>query len=243
MGGLHDLFNRTTLDNYMATATSITDYTVNYPREHFAKFKSDYPTVYLSPEEKQNILFNVLDGQYDRFAGEFAEKITDLKQDLLDKLPSKKKELEAIAEAEKKNAEEAARLRAEAEKREKEEKERLAREAAEREKKAQEEVERKKSEAEMNDLFDAAEATASDDSSSSRVRKSWTIEITHQAGYVQIFQLWFEHEGTKLSLDKFDRKTLGQMKRFCESLAGKEDIRIDSPYIKYKEDYKAIAKS
>jgi len=65
-------------------------------------------------------------------------------------------------------------------------------------------------------------------------QKKYKIEISHQAGYVQIFQLWFEREGSLLPIGKMGRKTLGYMKEYCEELAGMGE-EIDSPYIKYRE--------
>ena len=46
----------------------------------------------------------------------------------------------------------------------------------------------------------------------------------------------------RLYKDKLEKVTLGRMKKFCESLASKDE-RIDSKYISYIEDFKAIAKS
>jgi flagellar biosynthesis GTPase FlhF len=132
-------------------------------------------------------------------------------------------------------------LKKEAEKRQAEERERAQKETAERERAAKEEAARKKAESDMTSLFDATKDLAVAEQGG-QVRKSLVINIKHPAAFVQIFQVWFEEEGTKLPVDKLEKKTLGQMKRFCEGLASKDGVIIDSPYIAYEEDFKAVAK-
>jgi peptidoglycan hydrolase CwlO-like protein len=239
---LQSLFNSVTLKNYFDNAQDIAGFSEEYPREHFDKFDSSVMAVYITKEDYQALVIKIEAGKYEQYCQEFQERIHEVKQDLLEKLPSKKAELDAIEKARKaKDADLAKKLKAEKEQREKEEAERLAREAAQREKSAQDEADRKKDEAKMDSVFQATEEMTGTESKA-QVRKSWIIEVTHPAAYVQIFQLWFEREGRTMHKDKLEKVTLGRMKKFCESLASKDE-RIDSKYISYIEDFKAIAKS
>ena len=234
-------FNSVTLDNYFDRAQGIASISGVYPKSVFESFTPKIRTVYLNESEVKEIITEALsDKVFEKFSTEFSEKIEQVKEDCLDKLPGKKEELEEIAKAEKEDAKRAEKLKKEAEARQTAEKERLKKEAAEKEKLANEEAGRKKAEADMGSLFENSKQVEVADES--QVRKSLTIHIGHPAAFVQIFQVWFEEEGSKLPVDKLEKKTLGQMKRFCETLASKDGVLIDSPYIKYKEDFKVIAK-
>ena len=79
-------------------------------------------------------------------------------------------------------------------------------------------------------------------SSQGPVRKSLRMEILSPSAYGQVFQVWFEREGFLLPLDQIERKTLGQMKAFCERLATRDGVMIQSQYVKYHQDIKALAK-
>lgn len=236
------IFDSVTLENYFDRATELSGISKEYPRKEFDSFTHDLRAVYLSREELEQVRSEVLsDETFKKFADEFSKGVEDLKQDYLEKLPSKKQELEEIAKAEKEDAEKAEQLKKQAEKRQAEERERAQKETAEREKAAKEEAARKKAESDMTSLFDATKDMAVAEQGG-QVRKSLLINIKHPAAFVQIFQVWFEEEGTKLPVDKLEKKTLGQMKRFCEGLASKDGVIIDSPYIEYVEDFKAVAK-
>lgn len=72
-----------------------------------------------------------------------------------------------------------------------------------------------------------------------KVKEAYEIVITNKAGYSLIFQFWFEKEGKTLTADKIEKKSIGQMKKFCEDYAIKNDEKINSPLLSYKEIYKA----
>jgi hypothetical protein len=242
ISNLNSLFNSVTLKNYFDKAQDIAGFSEEYPSMHFDEFDLKVMLVYISQDDLKALTVKVTSGKYEQFLKEYQDRIHEVKQDLLEKLPSKKAELDAIEKARKaKDADLAKKLKAEKEQREKEENDRLAREAAEREKTSQDEADRKKDETKMDSVFQATEEMTGTESKA-QVRKSWIIEVTHPAAYVQIFQLWFEREGRTMHKDKLEKVTLGRMKKFCESLASKDE-RIDSKYISYIEDFKAIAKS
>ena len=160
-------------------------------------------------------------------------ELMEYRKELIEKVPSKVRELEAIAAA---GAEEAARLQKEAA-------ERKAVEAA----RLQAESDRKAKEAAQNAEIEAAgktlEATINTQATlfteAPKTKDGYLIEVVHRAGYGLLFQFWFEKEGNGLSVDKIEKKTIGQMKLFAENWAVKNDEKITSPLLKYHETYKA----
>jgi hypothetical protein len=160
-------------------------------------------------------------------------ELMEYRKELIEKVPSKVKELEAIAAA---GAEEAARLQKEAA-------ERKAVEAA----RLQAESDRKAKEAAQNAEIQAAgktlEATINTQATlfteAPKTKDGYLIEVVHRAGYGLLFQFWFEKEGNGLSVDKIEKKTIGQMKLFAENWAVQNDEKITSPLLKYHETYKA----
>lgn len=161
-------------------------------------------------------------------------ELMEYRRELIEKIPSKQKELEAIANAGK---EEAERLEKEVKARQELEAQRL-----------QDEAQKKALLAAQNAAVEAAgktfEATIATQAQlfigeSQKTKDGYLIEITHRAGYALFFQFWFEKEGHSLSADKIEKKTIGQMKSFCENYAIKNDEKIVSPLLKYIETYKA----
>lgn len=73
-------------------------------------------------------------------------------------------------------------------------------------------------------------------------RQGFDMTVQHQAGWVQIFQLWFENEGKNLGIDKIGNTKLDQMKAWCEKQAHKTGTKIESKFIVYTESFKAVNK-
>ena len=73
-------------------------------------------------------------------------------------------------------------------------------------------------------------------------RQGYSIEVTHQAGWMLITNLWFQKEAPTTALDKFGKVSLDRMKSFAEKHAHKTGEKIVSPYIKYTEEFTAINK-
>ena len=202
----------------------------------------------------------------------FNYEMKTYKKELLDKLPSKMQELEEIAQAKRKAAEEAAeRQKAieEARLRDAEEAARLELEAAEakrisdaQEAEKQKEIQARQAEenaklqeeadkAAEASRIDAAVNAASQNAEASinaqaelfneapKVKEAYEIVITNKAAYSLIFQFWFEKEGKTLTNDQIEKKSISQMKKFCEDYAIKNDEKINSPLLSYKEIYKA----
>lgn len=150
-----------------------------------------------------------------------------------------KAEQERLQKLADEQAKENARLAQEAEERKKEEELRLAQEAKEREEKAASEAKANQSAADMTDLFNATEQAAAP---APAAKEAYEIEVTNVAAYLLIAQFWFEKEGMSCTPEEIEKKTFKQMKTFCEKWALKNEEKIKSPYINYKEVAKATVK-
>ncbi len=71
-------------------------------------------------------------------------------------------------------------------------------------------------------------------------RSGYQITILHQAGAVEIFNFWFQKEGANCTIDEIEKKSIAQMKGFCERVAHKDGEMIQSKYLKYEPVYKAV---
>jgi len=134
------------------------------------------------------------------------------------RLPTKRN---ASGEAELKAAEEAA------------EKERQAK-AAEEQKKREEEERLRKAQSQSQTLFDQTPSVAAP----VKAKVSHHIEIDAPEGYLAIIQMWWAHEGSKMSLEDLGKK-LSFMTKTCEKLKNKEDITVIDENVRYVEDIAA----
>ena len=96
--------------------------------------------------------------------------------------------------------------------------------------KQQTSIEAEKTEAFLNTLFDQNYSAPE-----ANVKKTLSIEVSNPAGYGQIFMFWFEREGKNLPNEKIEKKSIAQMKKFCEDIANKDGEIITSNFITYKE--------
>jgi len=160
--------------------------------------------------------------------------LSEYRRELIEKIPSKIKELEAIAAA---GIEEKARLEKEATDRKNLEAQRLLDEAEKKAKEAAQSAEV----AAAGKTFEATIATQAQlfQAEAPKTKDGYFITVNHRAGYALLFQFWFEKEGHGLTADKIEKKTIGQMKAFAEAYAIKNDEKIVSPLLFYKETYKA----
>jgi len=238
---LTNFFNKANLSNFNENSLAIKAFPVDYDRRHFDQFTKSVSVIYVD----QNTVTSIVDEsksdeQFKLFAEVFWNKIDDLKLNLIEKLPGKLQELQAIAEAEKNNAAEAERLKAESAQREADEKLKQQQEAEQRRIEAENKAESEKSTGQMQNLFDA---TPTETVNTSQVRTGFEITVTHQKGWLEVFNFWWLKEGYDLPIDAIGRKSLDQMKTFCQNYAAKEGEKITSPYVKYKETFKAVAKA
>jgi hypothetical protein len=263
------LFNDCTLEKFQEVSDQIRSWNETYPHGHFESFLPDISRqiIYNDKLIEGTIIANAKEGLYDVLYNDFMSAIQSKKQSLVDMLSGKLQSLEA-AEKARQEAIAAAELAAKAKsKAEKEaaaaaaeqariDQERLAAEKKQREEEAarqavideQKREEEAKAQMEMsksadlaNTLFDSSlQAQLEQPTDAPKARTGYSIEVKAQAGWMLIVQRWFQIEGNSMSLDKFEKKTLLQMKSACEKDAFKSGTKIESPLIVYTETFKAV---
>ncbi|MBD5267969.1 MAG: hypothetical protein HDS41_07350 [Bacteroides sp.] len=229
---LTDLNSSVTLDNYKAVYDTVSRYAVELSADWTPQSSVRMP-YNLSPDESRNIRGDVMRRLTGQFAEQYRSEISDYRQEILDKLPSKKAELERAAQA---SAEEARRIAEEIKQREAAE---LARKEAERIAREQEEARKKevqKAGAEAASLFDLTQATAQTYQPKTKVAKK--IRINSPEGYLKALMMWWAKEGSAMSHEEL-AKIFKKQITFCEKLATKEGEFINDPAIEYIDDIKA----
>ena len=167
-----------------------------------------------------------------QFSEQYIAEVGDTLDYILDRLPSKKANLERIAQA---NAEDAARIKAEMEARQRAEAERAEKERAEREAEEKRKAELERKTAEMTSLFDG-QAAASTYQPKTKVTKK--INLLNPEGIMPVISLWWSKEGCTLSVDELAKMFKKQI-AFCEKLANKEEVFIQNESVEYVDEVKA----
>ena len=233
---LMELDRSLTLDNYDSVVSSVRNMGDELPQEWLDTLRTTAPMPYvLSPDETRAIAAETRQRLSQRFTEQFAFEISSNRDDILDRMPSKRKELERMAKA---NREEAERIRKQMEERERMEAQQRERERQEREakEKAAKELETQKQQ--MNDLFGAAEAQVAAYQPKTQVRKK--IHVLNPEGFMQVVGLWWAQHGCALTVEELE-KTFSKQLTYCNRLANdkEEPILIQSEHIEYVDDVKA----
>lgn len=268
---LFNAFNGITLDNYDKGANYFKTYTAIFEEKDYALFNTVIGSSILNPDECNEIVRSVSSpDKFSHFKDAYVCALTDAVQEIKDKLPGKKAQLDEIkasqeraaeaakqaaaaksetdrlaAEAAKKKAEEEAenqRIGAAAEAKAAEEK-RIAEEKAAAAK-AAEAAEIEKEAAVANTLFDHAIENAELSSNVAKGREGYEITVNAPDGWKYIFMQWWEVEGNKLTVEAIGKKKFDSMKTACEKHAHKTGEKIDSKLLTYTEVFKtSVVKS
>ncbi len=226
--------NELTLENYDDTLAKLKS-TKNYvdqglPSEWFDKLHTFVRIpAGVNAAEIENEIKQKLHKQ---FAEQYMAEVGDTLDYTLDRLPSKKTNLEKIAKA---NAEEAARMKAEMEARQKAEAERIEKERAAREAEEKRKAEMAHKTEEMTSLFNQ-QATVAGYQPKTKVTKK--INLLNPEGIMPILSLWWSKEGCTLTVDELNKMFKKQI-TFCEKLANKEDIFVNDENVEYVDEVKA----
>ena len=224
-------------NNYNDSAKSIIEFSTAISDEVFKKFNSkSITTIYLSQEDRNVIGRTVYTDVCKILKQRYESEMGDIRQNYIDQLPSKKKEVEEAEQLRKSNAEAAAQAAEEKKKRDEEERLKLEKEAKDREAKQAAEAAAKQQMNLAGSLFDQSAATVVPTPVKAKVTEK--ITVTNQAGFLEIYQMWWINEGQSLSIEELT-KIHKKMISFCEKMANKEEKHIDSQFVKYEEDVKA----
>lgn len=230
---LTQLDNSITLANYETVSETVKNYPTTLPADFLAKLHTTIRIpAGVTIDEVRKVEAETKDRLGKKFTEMYACEVQDNKDYILDRLPSKKTNLERIAQA---DAAEAARIQAEME-------ERRRKEAAEKEEerrrkedeeRAKEELARKQSE--IDGLFGAQIIVQG---YQPKVKVTQKIELLNPEGIMAIIAMWWGKEGCTLSTDELSKMFKKQI-TFCEKLANKENIFIEDESVSYIDDVKA----
>lgn len=231
---LGNFLENSTLETLEEARETISEFPISTPKDAFNAIEVKITPLHLTAEEVQSLVTEVKDSSYIDENSNHQSAIVSYKRELIDKLPSKKAELEELAKA---DAAEAERLKAEADKRKKEEAERLDREAEEARRKAEEEANLKAT-AETTNAMVSSQAEISFEEKP-KVKEGYEITLKNSAAYLVLAQFWFDKEGKGWTADKVEKMTFARIKKFCEDYAIKHEEKVNSPFVEYKEIFKA----
>ena len=234
---LQNIFSGLTYVNFDREVIGITVFQTDYPKAHFDKFTAEYATYYINKEIKAEIRKNTLLGKYEQYAQQYKAKISSVKQDLIDRIPSKRKELAELEQLRLANAEEAAKAEELRKQREAEEAAKQLQELKRKEEADRQEVAMKTQQSSIGNLFAGAVASVAPPPTNAKVKEK--IVVLHQQGYLEIFQMWWIGEGQTLPFDELE-KIFKKMTTYCEKKANSKDqTHIESQFISYEADVKA----
>lgn len=230
---LTNLDNTVTLDNFESTYSTIKEFPITIPDGWVGALRTTIRIpVGISIDEVLQAEASAKNRLAQYFVETYECQIETARRYILDRLPSKKANLERMAKA---SADEAARIKAEMEARE-----RQAAAEQEAERRRLEEEEKRKAElqrqqAEMNNLF---EQQAAVQSYQSKVKVTKKINLLNPEGIMPIILMWWNQEGCKMTIDELAKMFKKQI-LFCEKLANKDDVLISHESVEYIDDVKA----
>jgi hypothetical protein len=232
-------FNSITLNDFDEKAGRLKLLPTAFPLDKLHEIiKYTAPRYYRHTDSEFQTIQGSEHAQYDfpSFYNEYGRQMAELKLSLLDQLPSKKEELERMAAAD-----EAEKIRLENERlnREAAEKKRLEEETAAAKKAEEEKAELEKAAGTAQLLFDQT-VDSSITTPTPETRQGYDIIVTHPAGWVEIFQFWFQREGCKMKIEDIGKKSLNQMKTYAEGVAKKDNVKIESKFLRYETSIKSV---
>lgn len=237
INALNNMFNRATLATYNNVCRQISETSTNFSWSAFVENVSDNKqTFYMDAETRKAIKNEVAIQKKKDFTERYRFEIEGTKQDLIDKLPSLRKQLEEQEELRRTNAAEAARLEEESKQREAEARKKQEEERKRREEEAKAKAEAEKAAAEVQTAFDFSAANMSPTPTKVKVKKK--IQVTNPQGFMQVYQMWFMREGINMSMEDLE-KIHKKMITFCEKIANKDEEQIQSAFVKYVDDVTA----
>lgn len=237
INALIGMYNRATLSTYNDVCRRISETSTNFSWNAFVENVADNKqTFYMDAETRKAIKNEVATQKKKDFAERYRFEIEETKQDLIDKLPGLRKQLEEQEELRRTNAAEAARMEEERKRLEAEERRKQEEERKRREEEAKAKAEADKAAAEVQAAFDFSAASMSPTPTKAKVKKK--IQVTNPQGFMQVYQMWFMREGINMSMKDLE-KAHKKMITFCEKIVNADGEQIQSAFVKYVDDVTA----
>lgn len=231
---LTDMDKLLTLDNYEIIYDGVKEYICELPETWCRTVISGaYRPAELTPEECRAIQANVMAGLVTRFKEQFPFEVQSTRDDILDRLPSKKKELERIAKA---SAEEAAKIKAQMEAKEREEAARKEAERKEREKQEATAAQLAAQKQEMDGLFGMPVAAPASYQPKTQVKKKVVVETAEDI--MKVVAFWWSQVGCTLSVEELCKEFKKQI-TYANTAANSKDTPMFISDVRYVDDVKA----
>jgi len=237
---INEMYNALDLIHWDSSTYAIRNFDENYENEHFNLFKPHVFAVHASQDQINSIATESLKGKYASFCNEYNKALSQVKHDILDRLPSCKEHLETIKATKDKSDQDA--IIEQQKKRQEEDKKKLDEQATARQKTDSQKIETEKTAAITGNLFEAQTIAQSAPKQVGQVKEGYEIKVFNPIGYLVMFQFYMEYAGKTEELSKFEKKTLGSVKTWCEKYALKNGVKCDETYLKYEEKLKTVAK-
>lgn len=231
---LTEMDKSVTLGNYELIYQCIKDYDCELPKTWCQTVVSGARRpAELTPDECTAIQASVMAGLMERYRKQFPFEVQNVRDDILDRLPSKKEELERMAKA---SAEEAARIKANMEAKEREEAARKEAERRDREKQEAADRQLAAKKQQMDGLFGMPVAPSASYQPKTQVRKKAAIEKPDDI--MKIVAFWWSQEGCRLSLDDLCKEFKKQI-NYVNAAANSKDKPVFITGIRYDDEIKA----
>ena len=234
---LSGMYDHATLASYNDVCRQIKEANVTFNWTDFANnVKDTFQTFYMDAATRTGIKNELASIKKVEYTKRYSFELEDLKQSLIDRLPSLRKQVEEQEELRRTNAVEAARQE---EQRRKEQQEQLRKQEEERKRReaeAKAKAEAEKAAAEVQAAFDFSAASMPSTPTKAKVKKK--IQITNPQGFLQVYQMWFTREGINMSMEDLE-KVHKKMITYCEKVVNKDGEEIKSAFVKYIDDVTA----
>ena len=235
---LNGVMNRATLSTYDESVRLIKEASTDFSWSDFVKGVNDtFTTCHMTAETRKSIKNEVASKKKAEFARRYAFEMDELRQSLIDRLPSLRKQLEEQEALRRTNEAEAKRMEEERQRKAREEAARLEEARKRQEEEARAKAEADKAAAEVQAAFDFGAANAVSPATQ-KVKVKKKIKITNPQGFLQVYQMWFTREGINMSMEDLE-KAHKKMITFCEKIANKDGETIQSGFVKYVDDVTA----
>lgn len=225
--------NAVNLDNYDSSYKAIKDTPTTFPHSILDNMHTSiaiHPGITVDELRQAEADIKARLGK--QFAEQFTFEVESHRDFIIDRLPSKKANLERMAKA---SAEEAACIKAEMEARQRKDAEEQEAERRRKEEEEKQKAEMARQQSEMESLFGQQAVVSSD--YQPKVKVTQKINLLNPEGIMPILSMWWSKEGCTLTVNELTKMFKKQI-TFCEKLA-KEGIYLNDESIEYVEDVKA----
>lgn len=231
---LTDMDKLLTLDNYEIIYDGVKEYLCELPDSWCQTVVSGaHRPAELTPDECRAIQAGVMAGLASRFKEQFSFEVQGTRDDILDRLPSKKKELERVAKA---SAEDAARIKADMEAKERAESARKEAERKERERQEAAAARLAAERREMDGLFGAPQPAPAAYQPKTQVRKKVVVETADDI--MKVVAFWWSQVGCTLTMEELCKEFKKQI-TYANAAANSKDAPIFISNVRYDDEVKA----